>query len=95
MSSHEGLPGFCRDNHIKQLRLFGSRQKGTATSESDVDLIVVFEEGFEPGLIGMARMARELSGFFDGKPVDLRTPADLSRYFRDEVIASAELRYAG
>jgi predicted nucleotidyltransferase len=29
-----------------------------------------------------------------GKKVDLRTPQDLSRYFRDEVLRSAEVQYA-
>lgn len=95
MASHENLPGFCRANHIRRLRLFGSRLKGTAGPTSDVDLIVEFEEGHEPGLIGIARLERELSEYFDGRPIDLRTPADLSRYFREEVIASAEVRYAG
>jgi predicted nucleotidyltransferase len=58
-------------------------------------LLVEFEEGHEPGLIGIARLERELSAFFDGRSIDLRTPADLSRNFRDEVLASAEERYAG
>jgi hypothetical protein len=29
-----------------------------------------------------------------GRRVDLRTPAELSRYFRDKVIATAEVQYA-
>ena len=29
-----------------------------------------------------------------GRKVDLRTPQDLSRYFRDEVVQSAELQFA-
>jgi predicted nucleotidyltransferase len=29
-----------------------------------------------------------------GRKVDLRTPQDLSRYFRQEVLNSAELQYA-
>ena len=95
VASSEKLSGFCRANHIKRLCLFGSHLKGTAGPDSDIDLLVEFEEGHEPGLIGVARLERELSAFFDGRPIDLRTPADLSRYFRDEVLASAEERYAG
>lgn len=95
MASSEKLSGFCRANHIKRLCLFGSHLKGTAGPESDVDLLVEFEEGHAPGLIGVARLERELSVFFEGRRIDLRTPADLSRYFRDDVLASAEERYAG
>lgn len=82
-------------NHIKSPRLFGSHLKGTAGPGSDVDLLVEFAEGHEPGLIGVARLERELSPVFDRRPIDLRTPADLSRYFRDEVLSNAEERYAG
>ncbi|GAB4227425.1 MAG: nucleotidyltransferase [Deltaproteobacteria bacterium] len=89
------LSGFCRANHIKRLCLFGSHLKGTEGPQSDIDLLVEFEEGHEPGLIGIARLERELSHFFEGRRVDLRTSADLSRYFRDEVLASAEEQYAG
>jgi hypothetical protein len=31
---------------------------------------------------------------FGGRKVDLRTAEDLSRYFRDQVVASAEVQYA-
>lgn len=95
VASSEKLSEFCRANHIKRLCLFGSHLKGTAGPESDIDLLVEFEKGHEPGLIGIARLERELSVFFNGRPIDLRTPADLSRYFRDEVLASAEEQYAG
>lgn len=39
-------------------------------------------------------MEEELSSLFEGRKVDLRTPQDLSRYFRDEVLAGAEIQYA-
>jgi len=42
----------------------------------------------------MARMQRELAGFFMGRRVDLRTPEDLSRYFRDDVLREAQVQYA-
>ena len=62
--------------------------------DSDVDLLVEFEPDQEPGFFGLARMERELVGLLEGRKVDLRTPEDLSRYFRDEVLAQAEVRYA-
>lgn len=47
-----------------------------------------------PGLLGVAGMERELSDLFDGRKVDLRTPEDLSRYFRQDVLDAAEVQYA-
>lgn len=88
------LADYCRSHHIRRLALFGSTLRGTARPDSDVDLLVEFERGQEPGLIGLSTMELELSAFFEGKKVDLRTPNDLSRHFRDEVLRTAELRYA-
>ncbi len=42
----------------------------------------------------MARIEIELSALLGGPCVDLRTAADLSRYFRDEVLRTAEPQYA-
>jgi predicted nucleotidyltransferase len=39
-------------------------------------------------------MEEELSRLFGDRKIDLRTPQDLSRYFRDEVAAAAEVQYA-
>ena len=87
------LVAFCRAHGIRKLSLFGSMLKGTARPDSDIDLLVEFEPGRVPGLLGMASLEAELSTLLDGKAVDLRTADDLSRYFRDEVIRSAETRY--
>jgi len=90
----EQLAGFCRKLHIQRLSLFGSRLTGTARPDSDVDLLVEFEPGCEPGLLGLASMEAELTTLLGGKKVDLRTPQDLSRHFRDQVLQSAEVQYA-
>ncbi len=86
--------GFCERHSIHRLSLFGSQLEGRATPESDIDLLVEFDHGKEPGLLGLADMVRELSGILGGRNVDLRTPNDLSRYFRDEVIRSTQVQYA-
>lgn len=88
------LERFCRKHRIRRLSLFGSVLKGTAGPDSDIDLLVEFEPGSEPGLIGLSRMENELSELAGGRRIDLRTAEDLSRYFRDEVIRSAEVQYA-
>lgn len=90
----EKIAEFCRKNHIKKLSLFGSVLKGIDDENSDIDILVEFEKGFVPGFIGFSRMESELSGIIDGQKVDLRTPEELSRYFRDEVISLSRVEYA-
>jgi predicted nucleotidyltransferase len=63
-------------------------------SESDIDVLVEFEPDFVPGLFTIARTERELSTLFAGRKVDLRTPEDLSRYFRQMVLDEAQVQYA-
>jgi uncharacterized protein len=88
------LAALCQRHHIHRLSLFGSVQKGTARPDSDVDLLVEFAPGKKPGLLGLAEIELELSRMLGGRPVDLRTSADLSKYFRDEVLRTAEVQYA-
>jgi predicted nucleotidyltransferase len=84
---------FCRRHHIRRLALFGSVLRDDFRPDSDVDVLVEFEPGASVGLIRMAGMELELSELLRRK-VDLRTPAELSRYFRDEVVKSAQVQYA-
>ncbi len=88
------LVRFCEQHHIRRLALFGSQLKGTARPDSDIDLLVEFEANGVPGLLGISAMEQELSDLLGGRKVDLRTPQDLSRFFRDEVVRTAEVRYA-
>ncbi len=85
---------FCRANHIRKLALFGSVLRDDFGPDSDIDVLVEFEPEHVPGFFGLARMERELSNLLGGLPVDMRTPLVLSRYFRDEVVAAAEVQYA-
>ncbi|MFA5802233.1 MAG: nucleotidyltransferase family protein [Thermoleophilia bacterium] len=87
------ITDFCRRNHIRRLSLFGSVLRSDFRPESDVDVLVEFESGHVPGFIRLAGMEREFSEIL-GRKADIRTPEDLSRYFRDEVIAEAEVQYA-
>lgn len=89
----EVLSSFCTRHHIARLALFGSVLKGQAGPSSDVDLLVEFEPGREPGLIALSGMEAELSQLV-GRDVDLRTAADLSRYFRADVLRQAEVQFA-
>ena len=89
----EQIAEFCRRNHIRRLALFGSVLRDDFRPESDVDVLVEFEPGFHIGFLGLAHMERELSELL-GRKVDLRTPNELSRYFRDEVVRSSLVEYA-
>jgi len=88
------LAALCRQHHIRRLSLFGSILKGTARQDSDVDLLVEFEPGCKPGLLGLAGIEAEISSLLGGRRVDLRTAQDLSLHFRGEIVRSAELQYA-
>ncbi len=85
------IEAFCRRHHIRWLALFGSVLRDDFTDESDVDVLVEFAPDT---LLGFAffDMERELSRILHRK-VELNTPSSLSRYFRDEVLQEAEVRY--
>ena len=86
------IASFCRRHRIRRLALFGSVLRDDFRPDSDVDTLVEFEPGVAVGFIRLAGMELELSEIL-GRKVDLRTPADLSRYFRQEVLQSAEVQY--
>ncbi len=86
--SPEVVADFCRRHHIRKLSLFGSVLRDDFGPGSDVDVLVEFEPGSVPGFFGLHEMERELSVAF-GRKVDLNTPASLSRFFRDRVLAQA------
>jgi predicted nucleotidyltransferase len=93
-TDRRALTALCRRHGIRRLSLFGSVLKGTARPHSDVDLLVEFEPGASPGLLGLAAIETELSDLLGGRCVDLRTAQELSRYFREEVVRTAQVQYA-
>ncbi|MBN1945993.1 MAG: nucleotidyltransferase family protein [Bradymonadales bacterium] len=91
---HETLASFCTRHGIKRLSLFGSLLKGTARPDRDIDILVEFDSSARPTLLDLAAMEEELSCLLGGRRVDVRTPGELSRHFRDEVMQQAEVQYA-
>ena len=89
----EKITDFCRRNRISRLSLFGSVLREDFNEDSDIDVLVEFEPAHVPGFIRLAGMEMELSELLGGHKVDMRTPDELSRYFRSEVMASAETQY--
>ena len=90
----EQIAAFCGRHHIRRLSLFGSVLREDFRPESDVDFLVEFEAGHVPGYLALAGMEIEL-GEIIGREVDLRTPMELSRHFRDRVVHGAEVQYVG
>jgi len=79
----------CHDRDgIRRLSLFGSVLRDDFTSSSDVDILVEFKPESVPGFFGLVGMEDELSQQLEWR-VDLRTPAELSPYFRDRVLRDA------
>lgn len=85
------IADFCQRHHIRRLSLFGSVLRSDFTPDSDVDVLVEFETGAQIGW-GIVDIADELSHMI-GRKVDLRTPMELSRHFRKQVLAEAVVIY--
>jgi uncharacterized protein len=88
----EKIADFCRRHHIRKLAVFGSALREDFRPDSDLDVLVEFDSGHTPGLAFFG-MEQELSELL-GRKVDLNTPQFLSPYFRDKVLAEAEVQYA-
>ena len=87
----DAIAAFCERNHVRKLSFFGSVLRDDFGPESDVDILVEFEEGKTPGL-ALVEMADELTRVL-GRSVDLLTPKSLSRYFAADVLREAEPIY--
>jgi uncharacterized protein len=88
----EKLAAFCRKHHIQKLAFFGSVLRPDFRPDSDIEVLVEFVPGQVPGL-AFFTMQKEL-GEILGRRVDMHTPQFLSRYFRPQVLAEAEVLYA-
>ena len=89
----EPLAAICRRYSVQRLSLFGSILTPRFGPESDVDMLVEFQTGAQTTYFDLAGMEMELTALL-GRKVDLRTPAELSRYFRDRVLREAQVQYA-
>ena len=88
----EKITDFCRRHRIRRLAFFGSVVRDDFQPDSDVDVLVEFEPGTRIGMIRLAGLELEL-GKILGRKVDLNTPGFLSEYYREQVIAEAEVQY--
>ena len=89
----EQIIKFCQNYHIRKLSLFGSVLREDFTTQSNIDFLVEFEPNKTPSFFTLARMEQELSDLINGRKIDLRTPQELSHYFRDRVLIEAQVIY--
>ena len=68
-------------------RVFGSTARNEDTDGSDLDLLVDALPGTT--LMDLCGLQYELENLL-GLPVDVRTPQDISKRFRDKVLGSAK-----
>jgi len=87
------IADFCKRHHIQRLAIYGSALRIDFKPESDIDVLVEFAPGHTPGFFKLFEIENELSDLFGGRKVEIRTPQDLSMYFRDKVIEGAEVQY--
>ena len=88
------ITALCRRQGIRRLALFGSVLTRRFSDSSDIDVLVEFRPQERVGFFRLAEIEAELSRLLNGRRVDLRTPRDLSRHFRDDVVRHAVVVYA-
>lgn len=91
--NQEQIADFCRRHRIRRLSLFGSVLRDDFGPDSDVDVLVEFLPGAPRSLFRLVAMEEELTAIF-GRQADMRTPDELSRFFRDKILATAVVQYA-
>ncbi len=84
----EPLKDLCQRYHVQKLSLFGSVLRDDFGAESDVDFLVEFEPKSRVTFFDLAGMEIEITEMI-GRKADVRTPKELSHYFRDRVLSGA------
>ena len=91
--SMKKIKEYCLRHHITKLSLFGSALRNELTPKSDIDILVEFDHNNVPGFFDLFNMEKELSALLNNRKIDLRTPKDLSKYIRNDVLKEAEVLY--
>ena len=91
--SKSQIADFCRRHHVRKLSLFGSLLRDDFGAESDVHVLLEFEPGAKVGFFKLYDLEQELSQLLGGRRVDINKPKSLSKRFRDQVLAKAEVVY--
>ena len=87
------LAALCRRYHVRELALFGSVLRDDFRDDSDIDVLVEFEEDAPIGLFEFVHLKDELAGLL-GRGVDLVEKQGLKRWIRAPVLSTAKVIYA-
>ncbi len=82
----EGILGAAGRHGATNVRIFGSFARRQASATSDLDLLVVLEEG--RSLLDLVGLKQEVEGI-TGRRVDVVTERALSPFLRDRVLSEA------
>lgn len=93
LPNSQQLSEICQKYHIRRLSVYGSALREDFQPESDVDLLVEFDQSHIPSFFKLSQIEREFATLFPKRRIDLRTPEDLSKYFRQDVLDNAESLY--
>src|SRR5438309_3698830 len=86
------LAAICDKYGIAELKVFGSRARGEAEPDSDIDILYTLRPGRRLGW-EVEQLADELSGLF-GRTVDLVSLRALHPLLQPSVLAEAKSVYA-
>jgi len=93
----EEIAEFCKKWEIRELHLFGSVLRKEYSSESDIDVLVTFDENAKHTLFDLVNMENELEEIF-GRKVDIvsRRGIEYSRNYlrKNAILNSAEAVHA-
>lgn len=84
---------FCRKYHVKKFSFFGSILTDKFGPDSDIDVLVEFEPNAHPNYFLLVDMENDLTKIF-GRRTDVRTPNEISHYYRQQVLSEAKSIYA-
>lgn len=84
--SHSELKKLARRFHINRLFLFGSASRAELGPDSDIDLLVEFENDQVPSMGGMLEIKDAFKRLFHGRTVDIATPSILRNPYRKRAI---------
>jgi predicted nucleotidyltransferase len=88
------IDDICQQHHVRQLALFGYVLRNDFTDESDIDILVAFEQHQTPGFFGLLALQEQLSGVFQRR-VDLSTLKFIHPSLRERIVAQAQVIYDG
>jgi predicted nucleotidyltransferase len=87
------IQDLCRRYEVTELSVFGSATRDDFTTDSDVDILVEFQDTARVGFLRLLSLQRELSALV-GRQVDLVPKQGLKPLIRQEVLDSREIIYA-